>query len=92
MVALMKQDSYPVSRGHPYTVLGVWALARTLDSRWLRVTLPRRRLCDFVHGATGWERTAGEEGGLVFVEAPDFGLHEVEPGLFGRQFGFVWFC
>ena len=34
---------------------------------------------------------AGAEGGLVFVEAPDFGLHEVEAGLFGRQFGVVWF-
>ena len=31
-----------------------------------------------------------EKGGLIVVEALDFGFHELEAGSFGRQFGLVW--
>ena len=50
------------------------------------------QITDFQRRTSGLGLAWGAEGGLVLGEALDFGLHELEAGLFGRQFGFVWFC
>ena len=67
-------------------------LANPADSMWSGLGLAGGRLIDFQRRTSGLGLAWGAEGGLVFGEALDFGLHELQAGLFGRQFGFVWFC